>query len=164
MRLLIVRHAIAEDRASFAARSDDDDLRPLTEAGERKMRKGAQGLQQVVPDIDLLGTSPLVRAEATARIIADVYGSIEPVTVQALRPDHDADEVLSWLSSVRDQSTVAIVGHEPALSGFAGWVLGGAGLKLQKGAACLIEFDEAPAPGAGTLSWLLQPGHLRALR
>ena len=43
MKLLIVRHAIAEDRAEFARINDDDGLRPLTKDGRRRMKRGAAG-------------------------------------------------------------------------------------------------------------------------
>jgi phosphohistidine phosphatase len=33
MNLLVIRHAIAEDKEAFAKTGRNDDLRPLTEAG-----------------------------------------------------------------------------------------------------------------------------------
>ena len=37
MELLIIRHAIAEDRDEFAESGKSDDERPLTDAGSRRM-------------------------------------------------------------------------------------------------------------------------------
>ena len=58
MKLLLVRHAIAEDTETFnAAGGGSDALRPLTEAGRKKMRKGANRLRSQIKQIDLFGFS-----------------------------------------------------------------------------------------------------------
>src|SRR5262245_49797749 len=60
MHLLVVRHAIAEDKDVFARTGRSDDLRPLTDDGRAKMRRAADGLRSVAPEVDLVATSPLV--------------------------------------------------------------------------------------------------------
>jgi phosphohistidine phosphatase len=45
MKLLIVRHAIAEEREDFARTGKDDRLRPLTDDGRKRMKQGARGLR-----------------------------------------------------------------------------------------------------------------------
>ena len=62
MQLLLIRHAIAEDRFEFARSGQSDYYRPLTDRGRARMAKGAAGLRTLVPDIDVLATSPLTRA------------------------------------------------------------------------------------------------------
>src|SRR2546430_12501315 len=74
MRLLVVRHAIAEDREAFARSHKDDAARPLTPDGRRKMARAAEGLKQLVPELELLAASPYKRALETAEIIAHAYG------------------------------------------------------------------------------------------
>ena len=66
MKLLLVRHAIAEDAESFAVTGGTDALRPLTEVGRRKMRKGTNRLRTQIDRIDVLACSPRVRARETA--------------------------------------------------------------------------------------------------
>src|SRR5262245_41723909 len=64
--LYLVRHAIA------AARGDkwpDDAQRPLTHEGADRRRQAARGLASLKGEIDLVTTSPLVRAAATADIL-----------------------------------------------------------------------------------------------
>src|SRR5207249_9588299 len=70
MRLLVVRHAIAEDPAAFARSHKDDSGRPLTPEGRRKMERAAHGLKELVPELDVLAASPYKRAVDTAEIIA----------------------------------------------------------------------------------------------
>src|SRR6267142_2251429 len=76
MRLLVVRHAIAEDREAFARSHKDDANRPLTSEGRNKMERAALGLRALVPELDVLAASPYKRAFDTAEIIASAYGDL----------------------------------------------------------------------------------------
>ena len=166
MRLVVIRHAIAETREQFAVSGQDDDLRPLTEEGRRKMREAAKGLHRVVGQIDLLATSPLVRAAQTAAIVAAEYDDIGVVTESALEPEGELGAVLSWLRAQENAEVVAIVGHEPHLGVLVTWLLTGVAsprLPMRKGGACLLEFGRRPAKGEATLHWALTPSLLRRI-
>jgi len=166
MRVLLVRHAIAEDRVVWAERSGDDGLRPLTADGRDKMKRVARGLVAIEPKIALLGTSPLVRARETAEILARAWGGIEPVETPLLAPGLAPATLSAWLVRQRPAGTAVLVGHEPDLGEVATfWLCGREAhfLALKKGGAALIEFGAAPKEGAGALQWLLTPGQLRAL-
>jgi phosphohistidine phosphatase len=166
VQLLVVRHAIAEQKEEFARTGKDDSQRPLTVDGRRKMRRGTAGLRAVVPAIDVLATSPLLRAVQTAEILAAVYDGRNMVTVKELSPDSEFPPFLRWLRTQDAGGTVAIVGHEPHLSGLTSWLLTGrkrSFISLKKGAACLLEFGEQPKAGAATLVWALAPSQLRQL-
>lgn len=166
MRLLLIRHAIAEEREDFARTGKDDRLRPLSDEGRKKMKQNARGLRTVVPGIDLLATSPLTRAAQTAAIVDSVYGDLEEVEIEELAPEATPDDFLRWLRQQK-AGTVAAVGHEPSLSQILGWLLTGTDrriLAFRKGGACLLEFaDGEPAGGTATLLWALTPAQLRAL-
>ena len=165
MNLLVVRHATAADKDEFARTGKSDDLRPLTPAGKREMREVARGLREIVPAIDILATSPLVRAVQTAEILADSYER-KLVSVDSLRPEARYEDFAIWARGHGGKKTVAIVGHEPHLSGLASWLLASSKrslLELKKGAACLLEFEESPGAGAATLLWSMAPKHLRAI-
>src|SRR5437879_13751146 len=90
MELLIVRHAIAEEPETWVPR--DDDLRPLTDDGKKKMKEAAKGLQSLVPKLDVLASSPLTRAMQTAAILAKVYEKPEPLSVDSLAPGQHRSE------------------------------------------------------------------------
>lgn len=166
MNLLVVRHAIAVDPAEYAGKHPDDADRPLTLEGEKKMKRAAEGLRTLVPDIQLLATSPLARARETADILAAVYRPLKPVVVSELAPGQPTAAVARWLDGERRHDTVAIVGHEPGLSRAVSWLLAGTErsfVELKKGAACLLTFPSAVAAASGTLLWALTPAQLRAL-
>ncbi|HEY2025778.1 MAG TPA: phosphohistidine phosphatase SixA [Gemmatimonadaceae bacterium] len=172
MNLLVIRHAIAEDKDAFAESGRNDDQRPLTEEGRAKMRRGAEGLRFVCPRVAVLAASPLVRARETAEIVATPLKISRVEIVEALRPDRAYDDLVTWLrrritpNDDDEEMTVAIVGHEPHLSGLVTWLMTGSSdsrIDLKKGAACLLRFERAPSRGEATLRWALTPAHLRAL-
>src|SRR5206468_1373417 len=111
MHLLVVRHARAEDRETFAATGEADSKRPLTGKGIRRMKKAARGLRSLVPKIDLLTSSPLRRAVETARIIADAYGGIRFIQRDELAPGAAPRELIGWRAVQRGNRTACIVGH-----------------------------------------------------
>jgi phosphohistidine phosphatase len=164
VRLLIIRHAIAEDRDEFARTGQPDDLRPLTPAGRKKMVRGARGLRRLVPEIDLLAASPLTRAQQTARIVAKAYEKPRFETTDVLRPDASFTQFISWTRSTGPHETVAVVGHDPHLSTLITWLMTGSdapGVVLTKGGAALLTFNGAPRRAGGKLEWLLKAKQLR---
>jgi phosphohistidine phosphatase len=171
MNLLVIRHAIAEDRETFGRTGQDDELRPLTSEGRRKMKEVARGLHGLVPDLDVLATSPLVRAAQTAEIVAKAYGQKETAEAAQLRPSAPPQSLLEWLEkhgtdSREPDSAVAVVGHEPHLGMFVSWLLTGrqrSFVELKKGGACLLELDASMKPTHAKLLWLLSPAQLRRL-
>jgi phosphohistidine phosphatase len=163
MKLLIVRHAVAEERDAFARTGKDDSLRPLTDDGRKKMKQGARGLKTVLPDIDLLATSPLTRAAQTAAIIDSVYGGLREVEIDELAPAAEPAEFLAWLRQQK-ADTVAVVGHEPSISLILSWLLTGTEKRVfsfRKGGACLLDLGDALGAGTAQLLWALTPALLR---
>ena len=131
-------------------------MRPLTPDGKKDMREAAAGMATLQRRVDVVATSPLVRAVQTAEIIASEYDR-EVVTVDALAPDADPDRTLEWIGTQRADWTVALVGHEPHLSALVSYMLAGKGsafVELKKGGACLLEVLSF-SPGSSTLKWLL---------
>ena len=165
MRLLVIRHAIAMTREAFASLDADDARRPLTYEGRRKMMAGAKGLCHLVPSLDVLASSPFVRAHQTAVIVAECYGEVPIVTTSALEPDATPDRFLIWLHSVQGD-VVAVVGHEPHLGMLVTWLLTGLAqsrLPLKKGGACLLDLAARPRKGEAMLRWALTPSQLRRI-
>lgn len=163
MDLLVIRHAVAMERDDFAAISDDDDDRPLTDAGMKKMRRVAEGLRGLVARIDVLAASPLTRALQTAHIVGELYGVPVERTVDALRPENSSESFLAWTRDQRLGDVCAIVGHEPNLGQLVTWLMTGCDeprVSFKKGGACLLSFDGRLEPGGGTLRWLLTPAQL----
>lgn len=168
MQLLVIRHAIADDREDFAASGHDDSERPLTRIGKRRMRRNARGLARIAPPITKIASSPYTRAMETARIVADELGvkEEEMVTVDALTPEHMSEALLPFLSALPPDAAVAVVGHEPHLGRLVTWLMTGSAeshVMFKKGGACLLDLGVRPSAGSAIMQWLLTPGQLRVI-
>jgi phosphohistidine phosphatase len=166
MKLLVLRHDVAEPREAGASR-DADAKRALTAAGRRRAEKAARALARWVGEVDLLASSPLRRARQTADALAAELDDVEVTEVDVLAPGVAPADVAAWLAEQRGFEQAAIVGHEPGLSTLVTWLVSGLStpiLELGKGGACLLELPEHVAPGQARLLWLLRPGQLRGLR
>jgi phosphohistidine phosphatase len=161
--LYLVRHGLAEERGDAWP---DDTKRPLTDEGISRMRKAARGLARLGVSVEIVLTSPLVRARQTAEILA---GALDPrpslVNVDSLAPDGTYASVVADLEKHARKTRLALVGHEPMLGELAAKILGTRHpIEFKKGAVCRIDIDDLPPAGPGDLRWMLTPKILRALK
>lgn len=164
MRVVVVRHGVALDRELARQQRLSDSARALTPQGRRKMRGVARGVAMWVPAVDIIATSPLIRAVETAQLLHRRVHSAKPVVCSALRPGHTVASLPNWLKQQHAASTVLVVGHEPDLSLFIAWATVGrrrSAIKLKKGGACLLEFAGPIAKGRAAMHWLMTPSQLR---
>ncbi len=155
LRLFFLRHGRA-DRDRF--HGDDDTQRPLVEAGRARLRRTAEFLVQLAPDLDAVLTSPLVRAAETAEIVASRLGLADRVRHdRRLDLQFDLPRLAAILAALReDHRRILLVGHEPSFSEVIGELTGGTRVVMKKGALARVDLT----PGASTrghLVWLLQP-------
>jgi phosphohistidine phosphatase len=161
--LYLIRHGVAEDRGDAWP---DDNKRPLTENGIARMRKSARGLADLGVEIDIVLSSPLVRARQTAEI---VVAALNPkpalVNVDSLAPDGSFAAIVADLEKHGRKPRLALVGHEPSIGELAARLIGSRhALEFKKGGICRIDLDELPPAGPGDLRWMMTPKILRALR
>ena len=154
-RLFFLRHGLA-DRDQF--HGDDDDLRPLTAVGRRRMGVEADFIADLAPDIDVVITSPLVRAVETAEIVAARLGLAGVVSTDGrLGFGFDSSGLADILAGLAaGHRRIMLVGHEPSFSQVVGDLVGGADVVMKKGALARVDL----VPGSevrGRLMWLLQP-------
>lgn len=162
--LYLVRHAIAADRGP---NHPDDRDRPLTADGLARFKRAVAGLREFDVKLDVVFTSPLVRATHTAELLAaGVGGRPRMEKLDALAPGGRMTQVLEAIAKYSKRSHhIALVGHEPDLGELAARLLRSRGtIEFKKGAVCCIELDGAMPTGPGTLKWLLPPRALRKLR
>jgi phosphohistidine phosphatase len=165
MELYLVRHAIAFERDS--ARWPDDGKRPLTPEGEARFRLAARGLKRIVPTVDIVLSSPFVRAWRTAELLADEARWPDPDPVKAFEAGQRVTRAVTALRGHADRPSVAVVGHEPNLSELAGHLLAGAdddlALEVKKGGVMCLGLDGAVRAGSAWLRWSVSPKILRAM-
>lgn len=167
MNLYIIRHAIAVD--SGTPGYEEDSQRPLTEKGRARMTNIARGLKALDIKPDLIITSPYLRAVETSQILLKHFkmkkkqlAVSENLTPMAL-PAQLLGEINENYSTF---GNIAIVGHEPNLSGTISMLLTGNALlsiEMKKGGVCCLYADDLLQEHRATLEWMMMPKHLIAL-
>ena len=162
MKLLLIRHAPAAPNGRAGIR---DRERPLTPRGRARFRLAARGLARIAERPDVLLTSPLVRARATAEIAAAAFRKVTPRVEPALG-EESVDAVVAALKKCPRDAMVAVVGHEPTLSRLLARLLGvyqdDDRFDFKKGGAALVDLPDGPG-AAGRLRWFVKPRILRSL-
>ena len=154
MDLYVLRHGLAGDRNSAGYSNDDE--RPLTAKGARRMARQVRGLRSLGVSIDVIVSSPLVRATQTAEIVhegLEMTGRL--VTSNALAPGGSPSQLVSRLATgYSSADDVMVVGHEPYLSSLISVLTTGDPepvVRLRKGALCKLRL---PAPRYGRCGWI----------
>ncbi len=159
MNLYIVRHAIAVEPGTPGY--DDDSQRPLTDTGRKKMKKIVKGLRQLEVELDLILTSPYVRARDTAEILASGFKMKKKIAfTDNLIPPGNFDRLIDEIGEKYNVDNLALVGHEPMLSSFISFLMTGnpdAAITLKKGGVCLLSADDLRQERRAALQWLLTP-------
>jgi phosphohistidine phosphatase len=159
----VVRHGIAEERGP---QWPDDSKRPLTNRGIRELHQIARGLVRIGVVVDVILTSPLVRAKQTAEALATVLDPTPGVIVtDSLSPGAAHATLLAELAKHARHKNLALVGHEPGIGAAAARLAGlRRPLEFKKGAVTRIDLDEFPPGRPGMLRWFATPKMLRRLR
>jgi phosphohistidine phosphatase len=160
--LYLVRHAIAADRGD---QWPDDSVRPVTRQGAARMRRVVRGLAALDVKLDLILTSPLLRATQTAELLAAGLRPAPRVReAPALALGSTPAKVAELLGEQASAHQIALVGHEPALGELAAWLIGArTALPFKKGGVCRIDVPALPPGRSGQLVWLATPKMLRAV-
>lgn len=163
MRLYLLRHAIAVSPGTPGFRSDAQ--RPLTEEGREQAREVAEGLKRLKLPVDAVVTSPYLRAAQTAEPLARAFGLAGAVReLEALQPEAEPQATAAGLRALSKHEHVVLVGHEPHLSAWLGWLVAEQGrvrcLFKKAGVACVEIERVPPAKGSGTLRWFMTPKQL----
>ncbi|HEY3380202.1 MAG TPA: phosphohistidine phosphatase SixA [Vicinamibacterales bacterium] len=154
--LYLVRHAVADERGDDWP---DDAKRPLTSRGIERFRRVVRGLAALDVRLDVILTSPLVRARQTADILAQYLpGRPAVIETTALAPVAVFQDLAGELQKQTRHRAIALVGHEPHLGGTAAHLIGYKGiLEFKKGSVCRIDVDALPPTSRGQLRWMAPP-------
>jgi phosphohistidine phosphatase len=149
MLVSFLRHAEAEDIAT----SDFD--RALTAKGLEQADKVGKfcAVSGLIPDVIL--SSPLVRAEQTARCVAKRLGGAAVVVEQWIASGMGAEDFFEGIVEYAKMTSVLVVGHEPDFSETISAVLGvtnSAAIQVRKASLTMVDLRALRA-GAGRLQF-----------
>ena len=153
MILYLLRHAEAVDQA------ESDAARELTQKGIAQARRVGKFCRKYkfIPAIIL--TSPLKRAEQTARNVAKEIQNAEFIVDPGLSAGMQPETALDELKAYAQFPSLMLVGHEPDFSLLAAYLLGiplRESLRLRKASLTAIMLD-ALRPGTGVLHFTIPP-------
>lgn len=121
------------------------------------MNLTARCLQQLNLGLEVLLSSPLVRARQTAEIAAD---GLDPKPIfqldERLAPGFDLAALDAILRDFDGVQALMVVGHEPDFSEVIGDLIGGAQIVVKKGSLARIDLYGL-APPRGSLVWMVPP-------
>jgi phosphohistidine phosphatase len=136
LKLYLVRHGNAGDPDRWEG---PDDSRPLSERGRRDLRRTATVLARR-ETIDVLCTSPLVRAVQTAEIVAQALEIDDVEVLEELRPDVPVQQVLDRVAQLTGKR-LGLVGHDPQMTGILAALSGQPPERLRFPKGAVVRFD-----------------------
>jgi phosphohistidine phosphatase len=166
MNLYILRHGIAVEHGAAGYKNDNE--RPLTGKGERKMWAIAEAMKALEISFDLILSSPLVRARQTAEIVAAALKCQKRLELtDTLAPPDSAKPLIQFLADQGAWDDVVLVGHEPFLSRLIALLISGnseTSVLLKKGGFCKLSIAGLKHGKCATLEWLLTPKQMELMR
>jgi phosphohistidine phosphatase len=152
MKLYFLRHGLAGDRETWMG---DDFDRPLTDEGKERMAREAATIAKLNLNLDVILTSPLVRAYQTAEIVAQHLNLTDRlVKDDRLSPGFGSSQLAGILKAYPEAKALMLVGHEPDFSQIIGELIGGGRITCKKGSLACVELTKSRQ---GELAWMIPP-------
>jgi phosphohistidine phosphatase len=155
-----MRHAEALPVGGMVTRDADRHLSPR---GEEEAAQMGRALSYLDGALEIVVSSPLVRAKETGEIISKQLGDdIGPQTMTHLGPGFNNSKLLRELRALRGD--VVAIGHQPDLSRFISFLLTGTeetAVDMPAGAIAKLVLEASHQRGC--LEWLLTPAIVKAL-
>jgi len=161
MELYVLRHAIAVEHDH----NGRDSERALTDEGRERMRRSTRCWDGLGVVVDLILTSPYVRARQTADIAGAALGITDRVeSCPALAAGASPSTIVAALAErCSDDHRVMVVGHEPDLGRLVSLLVcgdDGAGFRIKKAGLTKLVVDGLAAGRCAVLEWHLWPRHM----
>jgi phosphohistidine phosphatase len=151
MLIYFLRHGDASSDSRY-----QDSERPLTELGNNQALNVGNFIRRINADINLILTSPILRASQTGQVVQSIVRSPRIETTEYLLNGTDPDRLFKHIAGY-DVECVLLVGHEPFLSDTIALLIGGdhnTYIPMRKCSLALVEVQEPIRPGTGMLSQL----------
>lgn len=165
MDLYLVRHAEAVSLGGHVTRDAD---RPLTSRGEADAALMGGLLARIAPNIEIVISSPLVRAVRTGEIIGGTIGD-HPIfhITEHLAPGFRQRSLWEEMLALSGGANLVAVGHQPDLGMFISYLIAdssGASVALSPCSVAHIKVESMGSRREAYLRWLLTPEIARSFQ
>lgn len=142
MKLIFLRHGIAEDKKKTDGEMDDA-LRELKKSGRSETKTMVKTFKDLFHEAEIVFTSPMTRAAQTAEVILKYFPKKQFEIMDTLDSSLPVEEFLKEIKSLKYDSTYCFVGHEPHLSTSIARLLGARedSIQLDKSGVVVLEGD-----------------------
>jgi len=159
--LYLLRHA----KSSWDDQSLKDFDRPLNARGLKAAPKVGAYMRKEKTRLDLVLSSPAVRAKQTTGLVCEAAGLASAVKFDERIYEATARRLFEIVAGLEDNlSSVLMVGHNPGFEELLA-ALTGESERMPTAALALIELDlkswSDVSPGSGGLKWLVRPKELK---
>ena len=159
MKIYLMRHGVAREPGD--ADLEVDSQRQLTAKGRDTIASIAHALKKLGARPDLILSSPYVRAEQTAAILAKEFDfQKHQILSELLVPEGKAEEIIGAIVENFMADELFIVGHEPCLGLLASLLTASdfdLAINIRKGGVCCLLADDLRLEPHAALEWLLTP-------
>lgn len=164
MNLFLARHGEAVATGGAILR---DAERPLSVRGEEDAALMGRALAQICPNLEMVVTSPLLRAVRTGEIMGNEIMSHPIFSVtNHLAPGFRPKSLLDELLLLAADGNILAVGHQPDLSAFIAFLISGSGdasVGMPPGAVARLTVRPGRNRESAVLEWLLTPQLAKSL-
>ncbi|MCS6977770.1 MAG: phosphohistidine phosphatase SixA [Gemmatales bacterium] len=160
MQIYLIRHADAEPVGAAGVQTDEE--RPLTAKGMEQTDDLARFFKRLGVEPGVILSSPLLRSRQTAERLLERMGlgegKCELVLEDELALGGSCKKLAKRLAKV-NSAVVFLVGHEPDLGRFTGWLIGSkrAHIEFAKAGVACLEARTPIEKGCASLIWLVTP-------
>jgi len=166
MNLYLLRHGVAVEPGTTGYELDSE--RPLTPKGRNRLRAVAGAMQALDLSVDLILSSPFLRARQTAEAIAKPLKLRKKLALSDdLAPAGNPRLLIQQLNQFRPEpENVLLVGHEPYLGKLVALLAAGntsLEIDFKKGGLCKLETDFLLYGRCAKLVWLLTPRQMEMM-
>ena len=163
MDLYIFRHGKAEP---YGQGFSSDHLRPLTSKGRKRTKRSVNGMKAADVNVDLIVSSPILRARQTAEIVHKGLDLAEPIEFSDALASGSVREVMSAIQTYASLDGVLLVGHEPTLSELISTMSSGVyhvAFNLKPGGLCKLNVAALRFGQCASIEWFVTPKQLVAM-
>lgn len=155
MNVYLIRHAEAERISPLIKDSE----RTITAEGKKALENAIKFWKVAISQIDILLSSPYLRAKQTAEIVSENFGLTDKFFVDnKLAPGCKTKDIIE-LANMFKVEDIAFVGHQPDLSEHLEALISDQNINISFKPATIakINFEGKVKPQRGTLKYLLPP-------
>lgn len=166
MDIFILRHGKAEEHTPNIT---SDAKRKLTETGKKELECIAKAMKNLDIQVNDIISSPLIRSKQTAQIaLKHIKNEKKAITIwDELKPEMDASKTLKRIFSLKNTSSILLVGHEPNLTNLIKIIISdgssNVNISLKKGGLVHIRGNITKSGISGILRSIMTPKQLKKL-